>query len=153
MANEVTLLGFWPSTFEMRCQIAAAKKWVKHEHGDEDLWNDSELLLQMEKSPSWSTTPSPGAGPSLSRSTSMNPEPQGPSCSRVPHHCLYSQHNEEEDASKAKQYQFPDYRSLPLQSSLAIELAIDVFWLIQACLVRIRLQISRPAAHPCSLQD
>ncbi|XP_030449970.1 probable glutathione S-transferase [Syzygium oleosum] len=47
MADQVTLLDFWPSMFGMRCQIALAEKGVEYEYKDEDLWNKSDLLLRM----------------------------------------------------------------------------------------------------------
>ncbi|XP_043688062.1 probable glutathione S-transferase parA [Telopea speciosissima] len=47
MANEVTLLDFWPSPFGMRCRIALAEKGIKHEYKDENLKDKSPLLLQM----------------------------------------------------------------------------------------------------------
>ncbi|XP_059437789.1 probable glutathione S-transferase [Corylus avellana] len=47
MADEVVLLGFWPSMFGMRASIALAEKGIKYEHKEEDLWNKSDLLLKM----------------------------------------------------------------------------------------------------------
>ncbi|XP_061349637.1 probable glutathione S-transferase isoform X2 [Gastrolobium bilobum] len=47
MANEVVLLDFWPSPFGMRIRIALAEKGIKYEYKEEDLWNKSPLLLQM----------------------------------------------------------------------------------------------------------
>ncbi|XP_028752393.1 probable glutathione S-transferase parC [Neltuma alba] len=47
MANEVTLLDFWPSPFGMRVRIALAEKGIQYEYKDEDLRNKSPLLLQM----------------------------------------------------------------------------------------------------------
>ncbi|KAF3683890.1 putative glutathione S-transferase [Capsicum annuum] len=48
MANdEVILLDFWPSMFGMRLRVALAEKEVKYEYKEEDLWNKSPLLLQM----------------------------------------------------------------------------------------------------------
>ncbi|KAF8024450.1 hypothetical protein BT93_F1585 [Corymbia citriodora subsp. variegata] len=47
MADEVTLLDFWPSMFGMRCRVALAEKGVVYEYKEEDLWNKGELLLQM----------------------------------------------------------------------------------------------------------
>ncbi|XP_065860678.1 probable glutathione S-transferase parC [Euphorbia lathyris] len=47
MANEVTLLDFWPSPFGMRIRIALAEKGIKYEYKEEDLRNKSPLLLQM----------------------------------------------------------------------------------------------------------
>ncbi|KAB2636801.1 glutathione S-transferase [Pyrus ussuriensis x Pyrus communis] len=43
MADEVVLLDFWPS----RLRIALAEKGIEYEYKDEDLWNKSPLLLQM----------------------------------------------------------------------------------------------------------
>ncbi|WMV39541.1 hypothetical protein MTR67_032926 [Solanum verrucosum] len=48
MANdEVILLDSWPSMFGMRLRIALAEKEIKYEYKEEDLWNKSPLLLQM----------------------------------------------------------------------------------------------------------
>ncbi|XP_068321647.1 probable glutathione S-transferase [Pyrus communis] len=47
MADEVVLLDFWPSPFGMRLMIALAEKGIEYEYKDEDLWNKSPLLLQM----------------------------------------------------------------------------------------------------------
>ncbi|KAM3302122.1 hypothetical protein P3S67_016624 [Capsicum chacoense] len=48
MANdEVILLDFWPSMFGMRLRVALVEKEVKYEYKEEDLWNKSPLLLQM----------------------------------------------------------------------------------------------------------
>ncbi|KAM2042354.1 hypothetical protein ACFX16_036057 [Malus domestica] len=47
MADEVVLLDFWPSPFGMRLRIALAEKGIEYEYEDEDLWNKSPLLLQM----------------------------------------------------------------------------------------------------------
>lgn len=47
MANEVTLLDFWPSPFGMRIRIALAEKGIEYEYKEEDLRNKSPLLLQM----------------------------------------------------------------------------------------------------------
>ncbi|XP_030474888.1 probable glutathione S-transferase [Syzygium oleosum] len=48
MADEVTLLDFWPSMYGMRCRAALAEKGVEYEFKEEDLTSDkSELLLQM----------------------------------------------------------------------------------------------------------
>ncbi|XP_042513341.1 probable glutathione S-transferase [Macadamia integrifolia] len=47
MADEVTLLDFWPSPFGMRCRIALAEKGIKHEYKEENLRDKSPLLLQM----------------------------------------------------------------------------------------------------------
>ncbi|MCE3049676.1 Glutathione S-transferase 5 [Datura stramonium] len=45
--DEVILLDFWPSMFGMRLRIALAEKEVKYEYREEDVWNKSPLLLQM----------------------------------------------------------------------------------------------------------
>ncbi|XVF23466.1 hypothetical protein REPUB_Repub13aG0041300 [Reevesia pubescens] len=47
MAEEVVLLDFLPSAFGMRVRIALAEKGIKYEYKEEDLWNKSALLLQM----------------------------------------------------------------------------------------------------------
>ncbi|XP_068320378.1 probable glutathione S-transferase [Pyrus communis] len=47
MADEVVLLDFWPSPFGMRLRIALAEKGIEYEYKEEDLWNKSPLLLQM----------------------------------------------------------------------------------------------------------
>ncbi|XP_044472917.1 probable glutathione S-transferase [Mangifera indica] len=47
MADEVILLDFSPSMFGMRVRIALAEKGMKYEYKEEDLWNKSPLLLQM----------------------------------------------------------------------------------------------------------
>ncbi|XP_059437203.1 probable glutathione S-transferase [Corylus avellana] len=47
MADEVVLLGFWPSMFGMRASIALAEKGIKYEHKEEDVFNKSDLLLKM----------------------------------------------------------------------------------------------------------
>ncbi|CAA0213643.1 unnamed protein product [Arabidopsis thaliana] len=47
MADEVILLDFWASMFGMRTKIALAEKRVKYDHREEDLWNKSSLLLEM----------------------------------------------------------------------------------------------------------
>ncbi|KAG7646612.1 Glutathione S-transferase U24 [Arabidopsis thaliana] len=47
MADEVILLDFWASMFGMRTRIALAEKRVKYDHREEDLWNKSSLLLEM----------------------------------------------------------------------------------------------------------
>ena len=48
MADEVVLLGFWPSPFVMRLRIALAEKGIKHEYKEEaELhFNKSPLLLK-----------------------------------------------------------------------------------------------------------
>ncbi|GMN60522.1 hypothetical protein TIFTF001_029616 [Ficus carica] len=47
MADEVVLLDFWASIFGMRVRIALAEKGIKYENKEEDLWNKSPFLLQM----------------------------------------------------------------------------------------------------------
>nr|XP_028962215.1 glutathione S-transferase U19-like [Malus domestica] len=47
MADEVVLLDFWPSPFGMRLRIALAEKGIEYEYKDEDLWNKSPLVLQV----------------------------------------------------------------------------------------------------------
>ncbi|CAN6545463.1 unnamed protein product [Malus baccata var. baccata] len=47
MADEVVLLDFWPSPFGMRLRIALAEKGIEYEYKEDDLWNKSPLLLQM----------------------------------------------------------------------------------------------------------
>jgi glutathione S-transferase len=46
-SDEVILLDFTPSMFGMRARVALAEKQVKYEYREEDLWNKSEFLLQM----------------------------------------------------------------------------------------------------------
>jgi glutathione S-transferase len=47
MADEVILLDFWPSMFGMRVKIALAEKGIEYEYKEENLWNKSTQLLQM----------------------------------------------------------------------------------------------------------
>lgn len=47
MADQVTLLDFWPSMFGMRCRIALREKEIDFEYKEEDLGDKSPLLLQM----------------------------------------------------------------------------------------------------------
>ena len=47
MADEIILLDFWPSMFGMRVRVALAEKGLKYEYREEDLWNKSPLLLEM----------------------------------------------------------------------------------------------------------
>ncbi|KAH7543917.1 hypothetical protein JRO89_XS15G0061400 [Xanthoceras sorbifolium] len=47
MAEEVVLLDFWPSMFGVRVRIVLAEKGIEYEFREEDLWNKSSLLLQM----------------------------------------------------------------------------------------------------------
>ncbi|XP_077242221.1 putative glutathione S-transferase [Tasmannia lanceolata] len=46
MADEVILLGFWPSPFGMRTRVALAEKGVVYEYKEEDLQDKSPLLLK-----------------------------------------------------------------------------------------------------------
>ncbi|XP_050367877.1 probable glutathione S-transferase isoform X2 [Argentina anserina] len=47
MADEVVLLGFWPSTYALRLRIALAEKGIKYEYKEEDVYNiKSQLLLE-----------------------------------------------------------------------------------------------------------
>ncbi|CAL5393696.1 unnamed protein product [Camellia sinensis] len=45
--NKVVLLDSWASMFGMRVRIALAVKGIEYEHKEEDLWNKSSLLLEM----------------------------------------------------------------------------------------------------------
>ncbi|XP_010476861.1 PREDICTED: glutathione S-transferase U24-like [Camelina sativa] len=45
--EEVILLDFWASMFGMRTRIALAEKGVEYDYREQDLWNKSSLLLQM----------------------------------------------------------------------------------------------------------
>ncbi|CAH8381285.1 unnamed protein product [Eruca vesicaria subsp. sativa] len=47
MADEVILLSVWASMFGMRTRIALDEKKVKYEYREQDLWNKSSLLLEM----------------------------------------------------------------------------------------------------------
>ncbi|KAL5731731.1 glutathione transferase [Ranunculus cassubicifolius] len=47
MANEVTLLSFWPSPFGVRAKIALAEKGVEYEYKEEDIKSKSDLLVKM----------------------------------------------------------------------------------------------------------
>ncbi|GAY48233.1 hypothetical protein CUMW_110170 [Citrus unshiu] len=47
MAENVVFLGFWPSSFAMRVKIALAEKGVKYESKEENLFDKSPLLLEM----------------------------------------------------------------------------------------------------------
>ncbi|KAF9588994.1 hypothetical protein IFM89_017673 [Coptis chinensis] len=47
MANEVTLLDFWPSPFGMRARIALSLKGIEYEYREENLREKSPLLLKM----------------------------------------------------------------------------------------------------------
>ncbi|CAL5393692.1 unnamed protein product [Camellia sinensis] len=45
--NKVVLLDLWASMFGMRVRIALAEKGIEYEYKEEDLWNKSSLLLEM----------------------------------------------------------------------------------------------------------
>ncbi|KAL7218467.1 hypothetical protein ACSBR2_011683 [Camellia fascicularis] len=45
--NKVVLLDVWASMFGMRVRIALAEKGIEYECKEEDLWNKSSLLLEM----------------------------------------------------------------------------------------------------------
>lgn len=47
MADEVILLDFWPSMFGMRTRIALEEKNVIFDYREQDLWNKSPILLEM----------------------------------------------------------------------------------------------------------
>lgn len=47
MADEVILLDYWPSAFGMRTRIALEEKNIKFEHREQDLFNKSQILLEM----------------------------------------------------------------------------------------------------------
>ncbi|KAJ9672871.1 hypothetical protein PVL29_026217 [Vitis rotundifolia] len=47
MADEIILLDFWASIFGMRVRVALAEKGLKYEKREEDLWNKSPLLLEV----------------------------------------------------------------------------------------------------------
>ena len=47
MEDEVVLLDFWPSTFSMRVKITLAEKGIKYECKQDDSFNKSPLLLEM----------------------------------------------------------------------------------------------------------
>lgn len=47
MAENVVLLGLWPSSFAMRVKIALAEKGIKYESKEENLFDKSPLLLEM----------------------------------------------------------------------------------------------------------
>ncbi|KFK25183.1 hypothetical protein AALP_AA8G077600 [Arabis alpina] len=47
MANQVTLLDFWPSMFGMRTKIALAEKGVEYEYKETDPWVKTPLLIEM----------------------------------------------------------------------------------------------------------
>ncbi|XP_031260142.1 probable glutathione S-transferase parA [Pistacia vera] len=47
MEKEVVLLDFWPSSFAMRVKIALAEKGIKYECREENLFDKSPLLVEM----------------------------------------------------------------------------------------------------------
>ncbi|KAG6755237.1 hypothetical protein POTOM_041055 [Populus tomentosa] len=47
MAEEVVLLGFWASSFAMRVKIALAEKEIDYVFREQNLFNKSSLLLEM----------------------------------------------------------------------------------------------------------
>ena len=47
MADEVILLGYWRSTFGVRTRIALEEKDIKFGYREQDLFNKSALLLEM----------------------------------------------------------------------------------------------------------
>lgn len=47
MGDEIMLLDFWPSMFGMKVRIALREKGLKYESREEDLFNKSSLLLEM----------------------------------------------------------------------------------------------------------
>ncbi|VVA91616.1 unnamed protein product [Arabis nemorensis] len=47
MGDEVILLDYWPSMFGMRTRIALEEKNVKFDYKEQDLWNKSSILLEM----------------------------------------------------------------------------------------------------------
>ncbi|KAK4858441.1 hypothetical protein QYF36_016450 [Acer negundo] len=47
MEGKVVLLGLWASTFAMRVRIALAEKGIKYESKEENLFNKSAFLLEM----------------------------------------------------------------------------------------------------------
>ncbi|ESQ35085.1 hypothetical protein EUTSA_v10008735mg [Eutrema salsugineum] len=47
MADEVILLDFWPSMFGMRTRIALEEKNIKFDYREQDLFNKSSILLEM----------------------------------------------------------------------------------------------------------
>jgi glutathione S-transferase len=47
MAEEVVLLGFWASPFAMRVKIALAEKEIDYVSREQNLFNKSSLLLEM----------------------------------------------------------------------------------------------------------
>ncbi|PON67263.1 S-crystallin [Parasponia andersonii] len=50
MADELILLDFWGSMYGMRVRIALDEKGIKYEYKEQDLFNKSPLLLQMNDS-------------------------------------------------------------------------------------------------------
>ncbi|CAH2037217.1 unnamed protein product [Thlaspi arvense] len=47
MADEVILLNYWPSMFGTRTMIALAEKNIKFDYREQDLFNKSSILLEM----------------------------------------------------------------------------------------------------------
>ena len=47
MADEVALLDFWPSIYSVRVRIALAEKGIEYESKEQNLFNKSPLLLEM----------------------------------------------------------------------------------------------------------
>ena len=47
MEDKVVLLDFWPSSYGMRVRIALAEKGIEYEAKEENLWDKSPLLLEM----------------------------------------------------------------------------------------------------------
>ncbi|KAL3821291.1 hypothetical protein ACJIZ3_007196 [Penstemon smallii] len=47
MADEVILLGYYYSMFDMRVRVALAEKGIDYEYREEDLANKSQILLEM----------------------------------------------------------------------------------------------------------
>lgn len=47
MTENVVLLGSWPSSYAMRVKIALAEKEIKYESKEENLFDKSHLLLEM----------------------------------------------------------------------------------------------------------
>ncbi|KAJ4916017.1 Glutathione S-transferase U25 [Raphanus sativus] len=47
MADEVILLDCWPSAFGMRTRIALEEKNIKFDYREQDLFNKSQILLEM----------------------------------------------------------------------------------------------------------
>ncbi|KAJ0257211.1 hypothetical protein HA466_0081190 [Hirschfeldia incana] len=47
MANEVILLDYWPSMFGMRARIALEEKNIKFDYREQNLFNKSQILVEM----------------------------------------------------------------------------------------------------------